>query len=334
MHLLVTGGAGFIGSNFIHYMLGKYPSYHITNLDALTYAGNLDNLVTLQGNNRYQFVKGDINDAILVDELAQVVDVIINFASETHVDRSIHNAFPFIETNVRGVVNLLAAARKANHRRFIQVSTDEVYGDWVEGGKANESSAIYTNSPYAASKAGGDLQVLAAIATHNFPAIITRCTNNYGPFEHPEKVIPLFILKAINNEPLPLYGDGSQIRDWLYVKDHCSAIDLLLHEGQLGEIYNIAAEQDPEITNLQLAKIILEVLLKSPDLIQSIKDRPGHDRRYAVNASKIRALGWKPSLSFKEGISSTIKWYQENRIWLDNHQTFEFKKWQEKHYGY
>ena len=333
MKLMVTGGAGFIGSNFIHYILDKYPSYHVLNIDKLTYAGNLDNLKDVEGHDHYKFIKDDICDVNLIGKLAKDVDVIINFAAESHVDRSIQNPFAFIDTDVRGTYSLIQAAREAGHKRYIQISTDEVYGDFDDGGKANEDSPIRPSSPYSASKAGGDLQVIAANRTYGFPGIITRCTNNYGPYQYPEKIIPLFITNALEYLKLPIYGDGGQIRDWLYVYDHCTAIDLVLHEGVPGEIYNIAAEQDPEITNLELTKQILKLTEQDESLIKEVKDRPGHDLRYAVDSSKIRAMGWKPSLTFTEGLAKTVDWYRENETWWKKIKSGEYKEWYKKQYG-
>jgi dTDP-glucose 4,6-dehydratase len=334
MKLLVTGGAGFIGSNFIRYMLAKYPSYQIVNLDKLTYAGNLKNLDGVDGHPHYRFIKGDIVDAPLVGALAKDADVIINFAAESHVDRSIENPFAFIDTDVKGTYTLIEAAREAKHQRFIQISTDEVYGDREGKGKADESEALHAGSPYAASKAAADLLVLAAHRTYGFPGMITRCTNNYGPYQYPEKIIPLFITNALEDKPLPLYGDGQQIRDWLYVDDHCSAIDLVLHEGKAGEVYNIGAEQDPEITNVQLTRHILRLAGKPDALIQPFKDRPGHDRRYAVNSLKIRSLGWRPLTGFSEGIERTVAWYRSHEDWWKEIKSGAYREWYLKQYGH
>lgn len=333
MKLLVTGGAGFIGSNFIKYILDKYPAYHVLNFDKLTYAGNLDNLKKVAGHDHYRFIKGDIVDTKLVNELAKEVDVIINFAAETHVDRSILDPFAFIDTDVRGTYSLIQAARDAGHERYIQISTDEVYGDFEAGGKATEDSPLRPSSPYSASKAGGDLQVVAAFRTFGFPGIITRCTNNYGPNCYPEKVVPLFITNALEDISVPVYGDGKQVRDWLYVLDHCRAIDLVLHKGKVGEVYNIGADNDPEVTNLNLTKKILEYVKKTDSLIEYVKDRPGHDRRYAVDSSKIRKLGWKPSVNFEEGLKLTVRWYKDNTDWWQKIKSGEYKEWYSKQYG-
>jgi len=333
MNLLVTGGAGFIGSNFIRYILKKYPSYHIINYDKLTYAGNLDNLKDIEDNANYKFIKGDICDLELVQKLSKDVDVIINFAAESHNDRSITNPFDFIETDVRGTYTLIQAARDAAHERYIQISTDEVYGDQIAGVNVDENAPLKPSSPYSASKAGGDLQVLAAHRTFNFPGIITRCTNNYGPYHYPEKLFPLFITNALENKKLPIYGDGGQIRDWLFVDDHCSAIDLILHEGGAGEVYNISAGQDPEITNLDFTKRLLAILEKDESLIEYVKDRPGHDLRYGLDSSKIRAIGWKPLVKFEEGLKLTVNWYKENEEWWKKIKSGEYMEWYKKQYG-
>ena len=333
MKLLVTGGAGFIGSNFIHYMLAKYPTYELVNVDKLTYAGNLKNLSDVEKNPRYRFVQGDITDAALVQKLAKDVDAIVNFAAESHVDRSIDNPYAFIDTNVKGTYTLIEAARKAGHNRFLQISTDEVYGDREGREKASESSSLEPSSPYASAKAASDMLVLSSHRTYGFPGMITRCSNNYGPFQYPEKIIPLFITNALEDKPLPLYGDGQQIRDWLYVADHCSAIDLVLHQGKAGQVYNIGADQNPEITNEQLTKHILSLTDKPQTLIQPFTDRPGHDRRYAVDSSKIRSLGWKPATGFLEGLKATVAWYRSNEAWWQEIKTGAYREWYDKHYG-
>lgn len=333
MRIIVTGGAGFIGSNFIRYILSKYPSYHVLNYDKLTYAGNVNNLKDFQDNINYKFICGDICDKELISRVAEQYDVIINFAAETHVDRSIHDPFAFIKTNVEGTCSLISAARSAEHMKFIQISTDEVYGDFDGKGKADENSQICPSSPYAASKAAGDLQVMAAVRTYEFPGIITRCTNNYGSYEHPEKFIPLLIMRAINDQDLPLYGDGQQIRDWLHVKDHCEAIDVVLHKGEVKNIYNIAAEQENEIRNIDVVKALLDLLRKDDNLIKFVKDRPGHDKRYAVDSSKIRKLGWTPTIPFQNGLTQTLQWYQRHRDWLSGIEKGEFQDWIKKQYN-
>jgi len=308
MKLLITGGAGFIGSNFIRYILGKYPEYQIINLDILTYAGNLDNLSDISGNPNYRFVKGDIADRKLVSDLASKVDAIINFAAETHVDRSIDDPTPFLTTNVIGTEVLIESALKNKHKRYIQISTDEVYGD-IKEGMFTEKSPLKPSSPYSASKAAGDLLVLASVRTYGLPAIISRCSNNYGPYQYPEKVMPFFIKKLLNGEKAPLYGQGLNVRDWLHVIDHCRAIDLILHKGKIGEIYNIGANN--EHSNLEITMRILKILDLPGGRIEFVKDRPGHDIRYAIDATKIRKeLGWKPTIDFVDGFRDTVLWYK------------------------
>lgn len=310
MNLLVTGGAGFIGSNFIRYILGKYPDYKIVNLDKLTYAGNLNNTSDFSDNPNYSFVRGDIANPDLTDKLASKTDVIINFAAETHVDRSNDKSDPFLFTNIIGVKVLMESALKHNHKRFIQISTDEVYGD-REKGFFTEKSILKPSNPYSASKASAEMLVMAYGRTHGLPAIISRCSNNYGPYQYPEKIIPFFIKKLINNEKVPLYGDGYNMRDWLHVNDHCSAIDLILHKGEIGEIYNISAND--EKSNLEITKQLLKILGLPEDRIEFVKDRPGHDIRYAIDASKIRnELGWQPEIDFKEGFRDTVFWYKKH----------------------
>ena len=316
MRLLITGGAGFIGSNFVRYILDKYPEYQVINLDKLTYAGNLDNLADLSDNPRYSFVKGDIADRKLVDELAKKTDVIINFAAETHVDNSIKDATPFLTTNVIGTQVLIESALKHKHLRYIQISTDEVYGD-TETGFFTEKSPLKPSSPYAASKAASDMLVLAYIRTYGLPAIISRCSNNYGPYQYPEKVVPFFIKKLMNGEKVPLYGDGSNVRDWLHVLDHCGAIDLILHKGKIGEVYNVGANN--EHSNLEITKKMLKILNFSENRIEFVKDRPGHDIRYAIDASKLKKdLGWKPEVDFEGGFRKTVEWYKEKFIKKSN----------------
>jgi dTDP-glucose 4,6-dehydratase len=307
MKILVTGGAGFIGSNFIRYMLGSYPNYKITNLDKLTYAGNLKNCEDFAKNPKYSFVKGDIADQKVVDRLAKNADVIINFAAETHVDRSIKDSADFLKSNVIGTQVLLDSAKKCNHGRYIQISTDEVYGD-IDKGMFNEESPLKPSSPYAASKAAGDMLCLAYLRTHKTPVIISRCSNNYGPYQYPEKLVPFFIKKLMDGKKVPLYGDGSNIRDWLHVRDHCRAIDLILHRGKIGEVYNISANE--EYTNLQITKRLLKIMDMTEDKIEFVKDRPGHDIRYALDATKIRKeLGWEPEVEFDSGFRGTVEWY-------------------------
>ncbi|MDB5056343.1 MAG: dTDP-glucose 4,6-dehydratase [Bacilli bacterium] len=317
MRILVTGGAGFIGSNFITYLMNSYPSYHIMNLDALTYAGHLETLESVQGRSNYTFIHGNILDAELVDGLlAKGVDAIVNFAAESHVDRSIEQPELFVKTNVLGTQVLLEAAKKHKIKRYIQISTDEVYGSLGQTGLFTELSPLAPNSPYSASKAGSDLLVRAYYETYGLPAMITRCSNNYGPYQFPEKLIPLMITNALQDKPLPVYGDGLNIRDWLYVEDHCRAIDLVLHHGMSGEIYNIGGNN--EKTNLNIVKLILAELGKSEALITFVQDRLGHDRRYGIDAAKIiHELGWKPQYDFEAGIKKTIQWYIAHHDWLE-----------------
>lgn len=316
IRLLITGGAGFIGSNFIKYMLDMYKAnVHITNIDLLTYAGNLSNLVDVEGLSNYQFVQGDIADPELVRRLLQEpYDAIIHFAAESHVDRSIEGPMGFFHTNVMGTLVLLEAARKCGIKRFIHISTDEVYGTLGPQGSFTETTAMLPNSPYSASKASSDLAVRAYYHTYGFPSIITRCSNNYGPRQYPEKLIPRIITNALQDMPIPVYGDGGQIRDWLHVNDHCRAIDLVLRSGQPGEVYNIGSNN--ESTNLEMIQRILNVLNKPHSFIQFIEDRLGHDRRYAINAEKIRRkLGWSSEIPLNQGIQNTIEWYVRNIDW-------------------
>ncbi|WP_289356569.1 dTDP-glucose 4,6-dehydratase [Paenibacillus sp. S-12] len=321
MKLLVTGGAGFIGSNFVIYILNKYPEYKIINVDSLTYAGNLENLTDVQNNLNYRFVKADIADAISMERIFnEGVDVVVNFAAESHVDRSILEPEIFVKTNVLGTQVLLDAAKKYGVTKFVQVSTDEVYGSLGETGLFSETTPLTPNSPYSASKAGGDLLVRAYHETFRLPVNITRCSNNYGPYQFPEKLIPLMISNALNDKQLPIYGDGLNIRDWLYVEDHCSAIDLVIHKGRNGEVYNIGGNN--ERTNIHIVKKILEQLGKPESLIKFVEDRLGHDRRYGIDATKItNELGWKPKHTFETGINETINWYLKNRIWWERIQS-------------
>jgi dTDP-glucose 4,6-dehydratase len=314
MNLLVTGGAGFIGSNFIRHMLGTHPDYTIVNLDSLTYAGNLNNLKDCNSNPRYTFVQGDICDHILVDSVMekQDIDTVVHFAAESHVDRSIADASVFVKTNILGTHTLLEAARKHNVRRFIHISTDEVYGS-IREGSFRETDNLSPSSPYSSSKAGSDLLALSYHATYNLPVIVTRCTNNFGPYQFPEKLIPLFVTNLIDGKKVPVYGTGKNIRDWIHVQDHCRAIDFLLDKGNSGEIYNIGGGN--ERTNLEITEKILVLLKKDHSLIEHIRDRPGHDFRYSLDCSKLRRLGWKPSQSFEEGLADTVRWYGENEWW-------------------
>ena len=310
--LLITGGAGFIGSNFIRHILNKYSDYNIVNLDKLTYAGNLDNLKDISKNKRYKFVKGDIADAKIVERVAKKCDTIINFAAETHVDRSIHGAAEFVKTNIFGTHTLLEAAKRFGTKLFIQISTDEVYGSITEG-SFKETDPLLPNSPYSSTKAGSDLLARSYFVTYKLPVIITRSSNNFGPYQYPEKVIPLFITNLLQDKKIPLYADGMNVRDWLYVVDNCEAIDLIMHKGNAGEIYNIGGTT--EITNLELTYNILEILGKDKRSIEYVKDRPGHDKRYSLDITKLRALGWCPKHNFKEALKTTIGWYRANNPW-------------------
>lgn len=333
MKLLVTGGAGFIGSNFVLYMLKQHPGYQIINVDALTYAGNLENLKSMESNPNHTFVKADITDVQKMNELiGQDVDAVVNFAAESHVDRSILEPDVFVKTNVLGTQVLLDAAKKHNVTKFVQVSTDEVYGSLGETGLFTEDTPLQPNSPYSASKAGGDLLVRAYHETFGLSVNITRCSNNYGPYQFPEKLIPLMISKALADEQLPIYGDGLNIRDWLYVEDHCSAIDLVLHKGRNGGVYNIGGNN--ERTNVQIVTTILEQLGKSESLITYVKDRPGHDRRYGIDPTKtMTELGWKPKHSFETGIKETIAWYLRNKEWWTRIQSGAYQEYYVKQYG-
>lgn len=330
--ILVTGGAGFIGSNFVKYMLDKYSDYEIINLDALTYCGNLENLKDIEDMDNYTFVKGDIRDKELVDDLVSKVDFVINFAAESHVDRSIEDPEIFIKSNVLGTQVLLNAAKNLGVEKYIQISTDEVYGTLGETGYFSETTPLQPNSPYSASKAGGDLITRAYFETFDLPVNITRCSNNYGPYQFPEKLIPLMISNALEDKKLPIYGDGKNIRDWLHVYDHCQAIDLVLHEGKLGEVYNIGGHNERQ--NIQIVKLILEALGKDESLIEFVADRLGHDRRYAIDADKIRnELGWEPKYTFETGIKETIQWYLDNQDWMDQVKSGEYQQYYEKMYS-
>jgi dTDP-glucose 4,6-dehydratase len=317
--LLVTGGAGFIGGNFIHYLFEKYPDYKVFNLDALTYAGDLTKHSAIETKENYHFIKADITDYPEIMQLfeKEQFDYVVHFAAESHVDRSIIEPNIFVQTNVLGTQVLLEAARKVGVTKFIHVSTDEVYGelDFDHTTFFTEDTPLKPNSPYSASKASSDFLVQAYHHTYGLPMNITRCSNNYGPFHFPEKLIPLTISRVLNNEKIPVYGDGQNIRDWLHVFDHCAAIDLVLHEGGDGEVYNIGGHN--ERTNLQVVKTIIQALGKSEDLIEFVEDRLGHDKRYAIDPSKLEQLGWKPKFAFEIGIDQTIKWYVENKVWIE-----------------
>ncbi|TAK63406.1 MAG: dTDP-glucose 4,6-dehydratase [Bacteroidetes bacterium] len=328
MTLLVTGGCGFIGSNFVRYMLESHPDYSIVNFDKLTYAGNLENLRGIEKHPHYTFVKGDICNAEDIQATVNThgVDTIINFAAESHVDRSILGPSVFVQTNVAGTGALLDIARQTGIKKFIQVSTDEVYGSLGADGKFLETTPLHPNSPYAATKTSADLLALAYQHTFGVPVIITRCSNNYGPYQFPEKLIPLMIANAVEGKPLPVYGDGMNIRDWLYVNDHCRAIDVVLHKGNIGEIYNIGGNN--EWANISIVKLLLKELGKPESLITYVKDRPGHDRRYAIDATKIQnELGWSPSVTFEVGIRKTIEWYLQNEQWWRRVMSGEYKEY-------
>lgn len=315
MKLLITGGAGFIGSCFVRYMLKNHPDYKIINLDALTYAGNLDNLKDIETNPNYSFVHGNICDKQLVDSLMSQVDACVNFAAESHVDRSITGPEIFIQTNVGGTLNLLEMAKKHKISRYLQVSTDEVYGTLGKTGYFTETTPLAPNSPYSASKASADMLVRAYYETYKMPVLTTRCSNNYGPYQFPEKLIPLFISNLLKGEKVPVYGDGMNIRDWLYVYDHCSAIDTVLHKGRIGEVYNIGGNN--EKANIEITKLLIKELGRDESSIKYVEDRLGHDRRYAIDSSKIQnELGWHPSVTFEEGIKITIDWYLNNQDWI------------------
>ncbi|WP_368658030.1 dTDP-glucose 4,6-dehydratase [Metabacillus halosaccharovorans] len=333
MKLLVTGGAGFIGSNFILYMLKKYPNDTIINLDTLTYAGNLENLKNVQDHNQYEFLNGDITDLDFVYSIFEEgIDAVINFAAESHVDRSISDPSIFVKTNVQGTQVLLDTARKFRVGKFLQVSTDEVYGSLGKIGLFHETTPLAPNSPYSASKASADHLVYAYYKTYGLPINITRCSNNYGPYQFPEKLIPLMIINALQNKPLPLYGDGLNVRDWLHVDDHCQAIDLVLRNGKVGEVYNIGGNN--EQTNVSIVEKILTKLERPKSLITYVQDRMGHDRRYAIDASKIRSeLGWSPNYRFEVGIEQTIEWYINNQPWWERILSGEYKDYYYKNYN-
>jgi len=336
MKLLITGGAGFIGSNFIRYMLSAHPEYEIINLDKLTYAGNLESLKDVAPSPNYRFIKGDIGDSGMLKEIAY--DAVVNFAAESHVDRSILDAQPFLQTNVLGTYVLLESARQRGCV-FLHVSTDEVYGS-AEAGLFHEDSPLMPNSPYAASKAASDLLVRSYVETHKLNAMITRCSNNYGPFQFPEKLIPLVLMNAMNGKRIPVYGDGLNVRDWIYVTDHCRAIDMVLHKGRPGEIYNVGARN--ECQNIHLVRMLLKKLAgrlgvderELLGLIQYVEDRKGHDRRYAIDPSKVeKQTGWKPETGFEEGLTETIDWYLANKPWIERVLSGEYMQYYKEQYG-
>ncbi len=332
-NILVTGGAGFIGSNFLNYILDSRDDLFIVNLDKLTYAGNLENLKPVEEKKNYQFVRGDISNSELVDHIFKKYDIkyVINFAAESHVDRSILGSEIFFRSNVIGTNVLLEASRRYNVEKFLQISTDEVYGSLGATGLFTEQTPISPNSPYSSSKAGADIMALSFYHTYGLPVVITRCSNNYGPLQFPEKLIPLMIINALNNKKLPVYGDGLNVRDWIYVIDHNKAAELVFEKGRVGEVYNIGASR--EMTNIEIIKLILKKLGKGEDLIEYVKDRLGHDRRYAIDSSKIQnELGWKPSFQFEQAIDSTIDWYLNNKQWWERIISGEYQKYYEVQY--
>jgi dTDP-glucose 4,6-dehydratase len=338
MKVVVTGAAGFIGSNFVHYLVEQRPEWSVVALDALTYAGNLRNLedVLETGGRRgratrCEFIRLDICDPKINDAIA-AADAVVHFAAESHVDRSIDDASAFIRTNVEGTWRVVEACRAARVRRLVHVSTDEVYGSLGPAGRFTETTPLDPTSPYSASKAASDLVVLAYTKTHRLPAIVTRCSNNYGPYQFPEKFIPLMIAQALDNQPLPVYGDGRNVRDWIFVRDHCSALLAILERGTDGEVYNIGGEN--ELANIDVVHKILELTERPRSLVRFVKDRPAHDRRYAMDCAKIKnALGWKPSMDFEQGLKETVQWYRENREWLENVRSGAYLEYFERHYA-
>lgn len=333
MKLLVTGGAGFMGSNFIRYMLKKYPTYEIINLDKLTYAGNLDNLQDVENNPHYKFIKGDISDEEIINKVfdENKIDVVISYAAETHVDRSIHDPKAFLFTDIIGTYNLLEAVKKFQTKLMIQISTDEVYGS-MEDGEFSEDTRFDPSSPYSASKASADHMCSAYFRTFNTPVIITHSCNFFGPYQYPEKMIPLFVTNLLEGKKIPVYGKGNNVREWIFTEDHCSIIDLIMHKGSVGETYNIGTEQ--RFTNIEITKKLLALLGKDESCIEFVKDRPGHDLRYAIDSTKIREkLGWKPKFSFESALKETVKWYKENAVWWKKIKSGEFRKYYEQHYN-
>ena len=329
--LLITGGCGFIGSNFIHYALAKYPEYRVVNLDKLTYAGNPANLIELADDGRYRFVEGDICDSATVGPLVAEADIVVNFAAESHVDRSIMGGAEFVKTNFNGTYTLLDSAVEHGIERFHQISTDEVYGS-IDEGAWTEEWPLAPRNPYSSTKASAELLVRAYHITHGLPVVTTRASNNIGPFQYPEKRVPLYITNAIDDLPLPVYGDGSQVRDHLYVEDHCSAIDLVLHQGEIGEIYNVGGENDA--TGLEVAKVILKRLGKDESLLKFVTDRSGHDQRYALDSSKVQALGWQPASDFRVAMERTVDWYVENESWWrEIKERQDYKDYYQRNYG-
>lgn len=332
--VVVTGGCGFIGSNFIRYLIETEPDVHISNWDKLTYAGNLENLTDLHQHPRYDFKQIDIADREHVRSAMQSYrpTSILNFAAESHVDRSIHDATPFVVTNVLGTQTLLDTAKEFGVAKFVQISTDEVYGSLGDEGYFTEATPLAPNSPYSASKAAADLLVRSYVHTFGFPGLITRCSNNYGPYQFPEKLIPLFIANLMANQAVPVYGDGKNVRDWIFVADHCAAIHAVWNRGKIGEVYNIGGES--ELTNLEITELLLKALNKPKSLIRYVQDRPGHDRRYAIDCSKIKKeLGWTPTTSLQDGLQRTIQWYQEHQDWVHRIRSGEYRQFYAKQYG-
>ena len=330
MKILVTGGAGFIGSNFVRHVLSAHPEDSVVNLDKLTYAGNLENLRDVEKDPRYRFVRGDICDGAIVREAMDGMDAVVHFAAETHVDRSNAGADEFLKTNASGTFTLLEAARERKIQRFIAIGTDEVYGS-IAKGAARELDPLNPSNPYSASKAAADLLARAYWTTHRLPVIVTRSSNNFGPYQYPEKVIPLFITNALEDKPLPLYGDGKNVRDWLYVLDNCAALDLILRKGKDGEIYNIGGSH--EVENVLLTRQVLHLLGKPESLITPVADRPGHDRRYALDSGKVGALGWKPAHSFGAALEATVAWYRDHEAWWKPIKSGAFRAYYEKQYS-
>ncbi|MDP2586473.1 MAG: dTDP-glucose 4,6-dehydratase [Candidatus Komeilibacteria bacterium] len=332
MNLLVTGGAGFAGSNFIRYILRKYPNYRIFNLDKLTYAGNLDNLKDIEGNANYKFIKGDIVDQRMVFKICRnnKIDAILNYAAETHVDRSILDPADFVKTDVIGTYNILEAVKEFKLQKFVQISTDEVYGSLTKG-QFTEESPFLPNSPYSASKAGADLLCRSYVKTYKLPVVVTHSCNFYGPYQYPEKMIPLFVTNLMEGKKVPLYGKGENTREWIYVLDHCRAIDFLLHKGVNGEVYNIGTGVEKK--NIQITQIFLAELGLDKKMIEFVKDRPGHDWRYAVNSNKLKKLGWSPEYDFDDAMRETIRWYQKNEWWWKKLKSGEYLKYYKKQYG-
>ncbi|MCA9073741.1 MAG: dTDP-glucose 4,6-dehydratase [Planctomycetaceae bacterium] len=332
--IIVTGGCGFIGSNFVRHLLATDPGLAIVNIDKLTYAGNPENLADIESDSRYTFRQGDICDAAFIDGVLGEgpIDAVVNFAAESHVDRSILDSGPFIQTNIVGTQVLLDAARKREVPRYVQVSTDEVYGSLGDEGFFTEETPLAPNSPYSASKTSADLLVRSYCHTFDFPGIITRCSNNYGPYQFPEKLLPLFISKLMADESVPVYGDGKNVRDWIHVLDHCRGIEAAMRKGQIGEVYNFGGKC--EMQNIALTKLLLKLLDKPESLITYVKDRPGHDLRYAIDCSKAeRELGWAPQVTFEEGLNDTILWYQDHTAWVDRIKSGEYMKYYEQQYG-